>query len=49
MKAHEKKKRFKALCRAQVKKGLINLASGQWGPGVDNSMKRDMKGGYHVG
>lgn len=45
MKAHEKKKLFKRMCKKNVKAGLINLPTGQWGSGQDNAMKRDTIGG----
>lgn len=38
----------RAMCREQVKKGLINLASGAWGTGENNSMKANMIAGYRL-
>lgn len=51
MKKGTKKKRgrfaHRDACRHQVKvNGLINLADGSWGRGKDDSMRRDMFGGY---
>ncbi len=47
--AYQKRKQFRAMCRAQVRSGMIPLASGQWGQGVDNSMKANIKAGYRAG
>lgn len=48
MKIHVKKKRFKAFCRAQVVKGLINGADGLWREATSNTMDRSMIAGYKL-
>lgn len=48
-KAYQKRKAQKARERKYVHSGMINLANGTWGQGVNDSMKRDMQGGYRVG
>ena len=47
--ARQKLIQWKAMCRAQVRSGSIPLAHGGWGPGVDNSMKANIKAGYRAG
>lgn len=49
MRAHEKKKLHRLMLRENVKKGLVNTASGGWTPNTaKNAMERDLKGGYRA-
>lgn len=48
-KARRKIEALRFTCREQAKQGMINLPNGQFGRGVDNSMKRDLMGGYRIG
>src|SRR3990167_7726677 len=45
----KKKKAFKASCRAQVFKGLINQADGSWSVAGTGTMARHMQAGYRMG
>jgi hypothetical protein len=47
--AHQKKKQFREMCRNLVRGGQIPLPGGNWGSGVDNSMKANIKAGYRAG
>ncbi len=49
MKIPEKKKLYRLMCKDNIRNGLIPLASGGWGQGVDNAMKRDTKAGHSLG
>lgn len=49
MKTHEKKKRFRTFCRAQVVAGLINQPNGNWAPAqVTKAMDQMMRAGYRI-
>lgn len=45
MRAHDKKKIWRRLASKQQQAGLVNLTTGQWGRGANNSMTRDMANG----
>lgn len=53
-KTFKKKKTYQAFCREQAAKGVLNMASGQWGGGSDklvnanDSMYRDYFAGYKL-
>ena len=50
MRAYEKRKRWKASCRKQVKEGLINMPDGSWARFDSNkAMHRDQVAGYRFG
>lgn len=49
MRAFDKKKLYRLMCKENIGKGLIPLPSGGWGVGVDNAMKRDTKAGHSLG
>ena len=50
MKIHAKKKHYKAQCRAQVVKGLINSAEGNWISAPSLGGKSiDIFAGYRIG
>jgi hypothetical protein len=49
-KIYEKRKKRREFMRQQVNAGLINFPDGSWRrPDAQNSMGRDMIGGYRVG
>lgn len=49
MRACEKKKKYREMCRNQVKNGLINDAEGKWIKYDSNkAMHRDMVAGYKI-
>lgn len=52
MRAYEKKKLYKKMCRDQVKNGRINDQNGTWIPykdtGTYGAMHRDMRSGYKI-